>query len=83
MEELKGGTLREYINLHINEKIKEEESSLIIKNILSAISYLHSRNICHRDIKPENIMFKNNLDLNSLKLIDFGLSENDFDYYGE
>ena len=83
MEELKGGTLREYINLNINEKIKEEESSLIIKNILSAISYLHSRNICHREIKPENIMFKNNLDLNSLKLIDFGLSENNFDYYGE
>ena len=83
MEELKGGTLREYINLHINENIKEEESSLIIKNILSAISYLHSRNICHREIKPENIMFKNNLDLNSLKLIDFGLSENNFDYYGE
>ena len=82
MEELKG-TLREYINSHINENIKEEESSLIIKNILSAISYLHSRNICHRDIKPENIMFKNNLDLNSLKLIDFGLSENNFDYYGE
>ena len=83
MEELKGGTLREYINLHINENIKEEESSLIIKNILSAISYLHSRNICHRDIKPENIMFKNILDLNSLKLIDFGLSENNFDFYGE
>ena len=83
MEELKGGTLGKWINQHKNENITEEESSLIIKNILSAVSYLHSKNICHRDIKPENIMFKENSNINSLKLIDFNLSIKNFNDYGE
>lgn len=30
--------------------------------------------ICHRDLKPENFLLKNNEDLTSIKLIDFGLS---------
>ena len=70
MELLKGGTLREWINKHKNENISEELLSLIIKNILLAVSYLHNKNMCHRDIKPENIMFKDNSDINSLKLVD-------------
>jgi serine/threonine protein kinase len=28
----------------------------------------------HRDLKPENIMFEDENDLNSLKIVDFGLS---------
>ncbi len=83
MEELKGGTLKDWIKKNKNENINEEKISLIIKNILSAISYLHNMNMCHRDIKPENIMFKNNYDINSIKLIDFGLSVTNFYDYGE
>ncbi len=83
MEILKGGTLKEWINEHKNENISEETLSLIIKNILLAVSYLHNKNMCHRDIKPENIMFKDNSDINSLKLVDFGLSVKNFDDYGE
>ena len=83
MEELKGGTLKDWIKKNKNENINEEKISLIIKNILSAISYLHNMNMCHRDIKPENIMFKNNYDINSIKLIDFGLSVKNFYDYGE
>ncbi len=52
----------------------EEEVALIIKNILKGLSYIHLHNIMHRDIKPENIMFKTFNDLNSLKIIDFGLA---------
>ena len=39
MEDLKGGTLRKWINENINNEINEEKISLIIKNILSAVSF--------------------------------------------
>lgn len=57
-----------------NDPFTEEECSLIIKNILEGLNYMHSNNIMHRDIKPDNIMFKKIGDLNSLKIIDFGLA---------
>ena len=74
MEFIKYGTLSEYIKKNVG-KIKEEEASIIISKILSATEYLHNKLICHRDIKPENIMFSKENDLSSIKLIDFGLSE--------
>ena len=77
MEYLKYGTLSQWMNN--NKKITEEESSLILKKILSAIDYLHNNHICHKDIKPENIMLSKENDLNSIKIIDFGLSTQNFD----
>lgn len=57
----------------------EHEAARIIHQILSAISYMHDRNIVHRDIKPENILFKRSTthgidDDLSITIIDFGLS---------
>ena len=78
MEYIKYGNLLEWMNRQ--NKIKEEESSIIISKILSAVSYLHNNYICQRDIKPENIMILNKDDLNSIKLIDFGLSVENFEY---
>ena len=77
MEYLKYGTLADWMEK--NKNISEEEASLIIKKVLSAISYLHQNQICHRDLKPENIMFSKENDLNSIKIIDFGLSLQNFD----
>ncbi len=74
MEYIKYGTLNEFMNKNIG-KIKEEDASIIISKLLSATEYLHNKLICHRDIKPENIMFSKENDLSSIKLIDFGLSE--------
>ena len=62
-----------------NKTISEEKASLIIKEVLSAIAYLHQNQICHRDLKPENIMFSRENDLSSIKIIDFGLSLQNFD----
>ena len=77
MEYIKFGTLKRWINKR--EKITEEEASIILQRILSAIKYLHSKQICHRDIKPENIMLSRENDLTSIKIIDFGLSAQNFD----
>ena len=45
-----------------------------MKNIVLALDNIHSNNIIHRDLKPDNIMIRNENDLTSLCLIDFGLS---------
>ena len=77
MEYIKYGTLSHWIKNH--KKISEEEASVILNHILSAVVYLHSMQICHRDIKPENIMLSKENDLHSIKIIDFGLSAQNFD----
>jgi len=49
----------------------EEEARNVVKQLLSAINYIHSQNIVHRDLKPENILLdtkKNNV----IKIIDWG-----------
>ena len=78
MEYIKYGTLSKWMKS--KQKIKEEDASAILSCVLSAVEYMHSKHICHRDIKPENIMFSEENDLSSVKIIDFGLSAQHFNY---
>ena len=67
--------IMEKANHNLEYKINsynEEDRSIIIFQILNALSFLHKNNIAHRDIKPENILIFNILDV---KLCDFGLSK--------
>jgi len=53
----------------------EQDAANIIKQLLEAVSFMHSHGIAHRDLKPENILVtgKNN---EIIKVSDFGLSKN-------
>ncbi|MBU0672184.1 MAG: serine/threonine protein kinase, partial [Candidatus Margulisbacteria bacterium] len=47
--------------------------------LLEALKYIQARNIIHRDLKPENVFIiqdPDNLHLNTVKIIDFGLIKN-------
>lgn len=51
--------------------LSESEAAGIMKQLLSAVSYIHANQIVHRDLKPENILLdtkKNNI----IKIIDWG-----------
>ena len=79
MEKCNGGELFDKIIDKINKHkmFSEKEAAKIFLQIISAINYCHKNGICHRDLKPENILFlnKDNEENNSIKLIDFGLSQ--------
>lgn len=54
MELMEGGDLYEF--LHKIKYFSEVEAAVIMKQLLSAVHYVHSKGIVHRDLKPENIV---------------------------
>lgn len=67
-----GGTLLK--TLKGTNTITEFQLMKIVRQILSALNYCHTKGIIHRDIKPDNIVFDNSSLESQLKLIDFGIS---------
>jgi len=55
----------------------ERTAAQMMKQILTAVCYLHQRHICHRDLKPENFMIAHESQLEDvhIKLIDFGTAK--------
>ena len=75
MEFLEGGELFDAITSI--GSFSEESACQVMKQILSAIYYLHSNCIVHRDLKPENIMLLQKPQNGNyhIKLIDFGTAK--------
>ena len=77
------GMLMEYIDGRSLAEFLAEKPSMqlrrrVLDQLLDAVAYIHRKGIIHNDLKPENILITR-VD-NTLKLIDFGLSENDAYY---
>ncbi|XP_043564440.1 MAP kinase-activated protein kinase 2-like isoform X2 [Chiloscyllium punctatum] len=75
MECMEGGELFSRIHDRGDQAFTEREASEIMRDIGSAIQYLHAMNIAHRDVKPENLLYTSK-DVNAiLKLTDFGFAK--------
>ena len=68
MEYCSFGSIAKYKSL-MNEKFV----LCIIRDVLSALFYLHSQGMIHSDVKPPNILFSRTCDV---KLADFGIAHN-------
>ena len=72
IEKMDGGDLLE--RLEIVTVFKEDRVYQILKDVVGAIEFMHSRNIAHRDLKLENLLLDTTSVSSSVKLADFGLS---------
>ncbi|PIM98310.1 Serine/threonine protein kinase [Handroanthus impetiginosus] len=68
LEFVKGGELFAKV---AKGRFGEGMSRKYFQQLISAVSYCHSRGIYHRDLKPENLLMDEN---ENLKVSDFGLS---------
>ncbi len=71
MEWVEGQSLKAWLG----EKHTRRERLHIVSQILSALNYIHTKQVVVRDLKPSNVMITYNG--RHVKLIDFGLSDAD------
>ncbi|KAL8783147.1 MAG: hypothetical protein Q9213_004839 [Squamulea squamosa] len=69
MELAEGGDLFDKIESDVG--VGEDIAHLYFQQLISAVSYMHSKGVGHRDIKPENILLSAE---GNLKIADFGLA---------
>jgi serine/threonine-protein kinase Chk1 len=76
MEYAEGGDLFDKIEADVG--VSEDIAHFYFSQLISGVSFIHSKGVGHRDIKPENILLS---DSGNLKLADFGLATL-FEYNG-
>ncbi|KAK0733644.1 hypothetical protein B0T26DRAFT_30934 [Lasiosphaeria miniovina] len=68
-EYVEKGDMYDFMNW--NGPLNEDEAMYYFRQIMSALEYCHSLNICHRDLKPENILLKAD---GQVKIADFRMA---------
>jgi serine/threonine protein kinase len=53
----------------------ESSARSISATLVSALEFMHERQVVHRDLKLQNVLFRKNGDYRSLKIVDFGLAK--------
>lgn len=77
MEYAEGGDLFDKIEADVG--VTEDIAHLYFLQLISGVSFMHSRGVAHRDLKPENVLMSES---GNLKLADFGLATM-FEYKGQ
>ncbi|XP_070764844.1 MAP kinase-interacting serine/threonine-protein kinase 2b isoform X1 [Enoplosus armatus] len=70
-EKLRGGSILAHI--HKRRHFSEQEASVVVQDIASALDFLHNKGMAHRDLKPENILCKSADKISPVKICDFDL----------
>ncbi|XP_051518678.1 serine/threonine-protein kinase 35-like [Myxocyprinus asiaticus] len=72
MEFCDGGDLNQYI---LSRRPDPRTNRSFMKQLTSAVAFLHKNNIVHRDLKPDNILISQKSGSPVIKVADFGLSK--------
>ncbi|KAM4613236.1 MAP kinase-activated protein kinase 3-like isoform 3-T3 [Polymixia lowei] len=75
MECMEGGELFSRIQARGDQAFTEREAAEIMRDIGTAVVYLHHMDIAHRDVKPENLLYTTEESNATLKLTDFGFAK--------
>ncbi|XP_059419802.1 MAP kinase-interacting serine/threonine-protein kinase 2-like isoform X2 [Carassius carassius] len=70
-EKLRGGSILTHI--HRRQHFNEQEASIMVQDIASALDFLHNKGMAHRDLKPENILCEHSDRISPVKICDFDL----------
>jgi len=68
-----GGELFDAITKSKEGTFTEQRAADVVRQVASALQYLHQQGIAHRDLKPENILYYDR-EQTIIKLMDFGLA---------
>ncbi|KOS18802.1 Serine/threonine-protein kinase chk1 [Escovopsis weberi] len=77
MEYAEGGDLFDKIEADVG--VREDIAQIYFLQLISGVSFIHSKGVAHRDLKPENILLSQD---GTLKIADFGMSTM-FEYKGQ
>lgn len=78
LELCEGGEL--YDRIQQKQFYPEVEAKTVVRNLLEAVAFIHSKGIMHRDLKPENILLASKVSNTEVKISDFGLAKISRDY---